>query len=268
MPSESEKKKRCFVIGPIGDEASDTRKRSDQLLKYVIEPVAQEHGYEVDRADKLAKPGIITNQIIESIVEADLVVADLTEKNPNVFYELAIRHGLQKPFIHIIDSSEKIPFDIAGVRAIQINIHDLDSVYNAKKEMSDHVKNIEDGKMPIDNPISVSFDMQKLRESGKPSDRIQADIVQSQAEMQASIRRLEKQFELVFGKRDARSELERKRRREEEYMMERERLMRYREELMSMIGNVPNKEREHMKNTLMNLEHELDFLSRREKDDR
>ena len=41
------------------------------------------------------------------------------------FYELAIRHGLQKPFIHIVEDDEKIPFDIAGVKAIQINMNDF-----------------------------------------------------------------------------------------------------------------------------------------------
>lgn len=267
MLSDGEKNKSCFVIGPIGDEASDTRKRSDQLLKYVIEPVAEEHGYTVDRADKLAKPGIITNQIIESIVDADLVVADLTEKNPNVFYELAIRHGLQKPFIHIVDSSEKIPFDIAGVRSIQININDLDSVFNAKKEMSDQLQNIESGKMPIENPISVSFDMQKLRASDKPADRIQADIVQSQAEMQRSIRRLEEQFVLVFGRRDKQSEMERISRKKMEYMKDRERIMRRREEMKNNAENAPQEEREMIAKMIMELDHDLERLARFDHDD-
>jgi len=51
----------------------------------------------VIRADKISEPGIITTQIIGHIVDAELVIADLTDKNPNVFYELAIRHAIRNP---------------------------------------------------------------------------------------------------------------------------------------------------------------------------
>ncbi|MEO0500830.1 MAG: hypothetical protein AAF205_09785, partial [Pseudomonadota bacterium] len=102
MPNDPQRA-TCFVISPIGKADSDTRKRSDKLLKYVISPVLENRGYHVERADKISEPGIITNQIVNKIVECDILVADLSELNPNVFYELAIRHGLKKPFIHIIN---------------------------------------------------------------------------------------------------------------------------------------------------------------------
>jgi hypothetical protein len=88
----SKKEKKCFVISPIGDENSDTRKRSDQIFTYVIEKAVSGFGYTLLRADKISRPGIITSQIIEHILEDELV--DLTGRNPNVFYELALRHGL------------------------------------------------------------------------------------------------------------------------------------------------------------------------------
>ena len=55
------KKKICFVIAPIGEEESETRKRSDQILKHVIEPSISECGYKAIRADKIEKPGVITS---------------------------------------------------------------------------------------------------------------------------------------------------------------------------------------------------------------
>lgn len=93
VTSKQKEKKVCFVIAPIGEEESETRKRSDQVLKHIITAPVEGLGYEVIRADKISEPGIITSQIIEYIVDADLVVADLTERNPNVFYELALRHA-------------------------------------------------------------------------------------------------------------------------------------------------------------------------------
>lgn len=81
------KDKICFVIAPIGEPESDTRKRSDQILRYLISPAAEEYGYKALRVDQISKPGIIdTTQVIQHVVDDPLVVADLTDRNPNVFY--------------------------------------------------------------------------------------------------------------------------------------------------------------------------------------
>jgi len=56
--------KVCFVIAPIGDADSDTRKRSDQVLKHVIRPAVTGCGYVAIRADEIDKPGLITSQVI------------------------------------------------------------------------------------------------------------------------------------------------------------------------------------------------------------
>jgi len=62
--------KTCFVISPIGDEGTPTRKQADQLLHHIVEPAARECGYEeVVRADKISSPGMITAQIIQHLVE-------------------------------------------------------------------------------------------------------------------------------------------------------------------------------------------------------
>ena len=91
---EDEDKKSCFVIAPIGEAESDTRKRSDQVLRHIIRPAVEVCGYQAIRADEIDKPGVITSQVIQHVVGDPLVVADLTETNPNVFYELAIRHAI------------------------------------------------------------------------------------------------------------------------------------------------------------------------------
>lgn len=94
--------KVCFMITPIGKEGSDVRKNADEVLDYIVNPICKEYGYSVVRADKMANSGLITKAIIEQIITADLVIADLTGNNPNVFYELAIRHSYRKPTIQIV----------------------------------------------------------------------------------------------------------------------------------------------------------------------
>lgn len=184
--------KTCFVIAPIGESGSDTRKRSDQVLKHVISPAISQCSYKAVRADQISEPGMITSQVIQHIVDDDLVVADLTERNPNVFYELAIRHAIQKPLVQIIKKGEQIPFDVAGTRTIHVDHHDLDSVEAARKEIINQIKSVEKDPSKLETPISVSLDLQLLRQSDDPERRSLADILSEIAEIRSYISKIEK----------------------------------------------------------------------------
>lgn len=182
--------KTCFVIAPIGKEGSTTRKRSDKLLKHIVKPVLEDLGYIVERADQLTEPGMITNQIVRKIVDCNVLVADLSESNPNVFYELAIRHGLKKPFVHMIDSSETIPFDNAQVRTIQVDLTDLDSVERAKSDLNSQVQAIEAGTLTAESPISIAFDLEALKSSGKSDDSVLAAMFHEISAMRGEMREI------------------------------------------------------------------------------
>lgn len=160
--------KICFVIAPIGDEGSEPRRRSDQVLNHIIAPAAEECGYATIRADKISEPGIITSQIIQHLVEDSLVIADLTGRNPNVFYELAIRHASKKSVVQIIQSGESIPFDVAATRTIQVNYQDLDSVAECKKELINQIRSVEKDQSSVVTPISIAIDLKFLRQSDNP----------------------------------------------------------------------------------------------------
>lgn len=183
--------KSCFVISPIGDPDSETRKRADQVLKHVIRPAVSTCGYKAVRADEIDKPGIITSQVIQHVVVDPLVVADLTERNPNVFYELAIRHALRKPLVQLIRKGETIPFDVAGTRTIYVDHKDLDSVEMAKNEIIEQVKALEKDSSAMETPISVSLDLQILRQSEKPEERSLADLVAAVSELRTSLNKVE-----------------------------------------------------------------------------
>lgn len=109
--------KNCFIICPIGDNGSETRKRSDSLFKHVISPVCKECGFEPIRIDKENTNGSITDDILKHLMEDDLVIADLTENNPNAFYEIGYRTALNKPSIHLMTKDSSIPFDVSTIRA-------------------------------------------------------------------------------------------------------------------------------------------------------
>jgi hypothetical protein len=169
--------KVCFVISPIGDEGTDIRRRSDQVLKHIIQPAAKECGYETVRADKISEPGIITSQIIQHLVEDPIVVADLAGRNPNVFYELAIRHAIRKPVLQLGKMGETIPFDVAPTRTIYIDHQDLDSANAARERLVEQIRSVEKNPKDVDNPISIAIDVQALRTSGNPLEKSHAQIV-------------------------------------------------------------------------------------------
>ena len=189
--------KSCFVIAPIGEIDSNTRIRSDLILKFLICPVAEDCGYAAVRADHISKPGLISPQVIECIAEADLVIADLTEGNPNVFYELAIRHAIRRPAIQLIEVGERIPFDLSAARTIQVDHKDLGSVDRAKSELRKQILAVERDDENVDNPISISLDLKALRISRDPGKRSIAGIGEEVVRLGEEVRTLVHNFSIL-----------------------------------------------------------------------
>jgi nucleoside 2-deoxyribosyltransferase len=131
--------KNCFIVCPIGNEDSPQRRRSDIVLKHIIEPVCHELNFHVTRVDKLHSVDRIDNTIIEYLNDADLVIADMTEHNPNAFYEMGYRHALGKPLIPIMEEETKIPFDVANLRTITYVTNDLDKAEAAKSRLKETI---------------------------------------------------------------------------------------------------------------------------------
>ncbi len=90
----------------------------DNLYREVIRPVCEKSGFDVHRADDVFRPGIILQDIINSLLDSDLVIAEVTPPNPNVFYELGYAHALAKPTVLLARRGGELPFDISGYRVI------------------------------------------------------------------------------------------------------------------------------------------------------
>lgn len=138
---------------PIGSEEKEpehfTRFKS---IYDFIKPVIEEH-FECTRADEIAGPGNITHDIVKYLKESYVVVADLTGHNPNVYYELGIRHSFSNRTILLSQSSEDISFDV-GVQRTIIYDFDTDSgKENLACKLDEYLKALIANPDKIDNPV-------------------------------------------------------------------------------------------------------------------
>jgi polyhydroxyalkanoate synthesis regulator phasin len=139
---------------PFGQTATEDHTRNLKTYQQLIKPVLHECGFKPIRADELRHPGNITRDIIELLYESDLVIADLSGKNANVFYELGVRHALFRyGTILIIRKGDKLPFDIANYRAIFYSM-ELDGPEEFRNELLRRIKAFDPGlKIKPDNPV-------------------------------------------------------------------------------------------------------------------
>ena len=134
--------KYCFVVSPIGEEKSEIRANADKLLKHIINPVCQSCGFSVERVDQINDSDSITQTIIDKLLSADLVIADISGHNPNVFYEMGYRKCTGKPIIHLKSKGENLPFDVNTIRTFEYDLTDLDSVDAIKERLQQTISAI------------------------------------------------------------------------------------------------------------------------------
>lgn len=136
IKTRSENMKKCFVVSPIGEEGSVTRANADKLFKYIIKPVCDACDFDPIRVDRLNDANSITQTIIDHLENSELVIADITEHNPNVFYEMGYRKRTEKPIIHLKSKGENLPFDVTTIRTFEYDLKDLDNVEEIKKRLT------------------------------------------------------------------------------------------------------------------------------------
>ena len=109
------------MISTVYEEGTRERNNFDDKIRYMIKPVLDELDYQMVLADERYIVGLISAKTIKEIINSDIVIADISDNNPNVFYEIAIRNSLNKPLIILKQPVQGQLFDIDEERTLSVD---------------------------------------------------------------------------------------------------------------------------------------------------
>lgn len=136
---------RAFVLMPFAAEFSE-------IYNLFIARALDNAGFEVFRADDIINQQNILQGIVSSIASSDLIIADLTGSNPNVYYELGIAHALGKPVVLLTQSIDELPFDLRSYRVVSYNTH-FAAIQKAESELGRLAAGVLDGSVAFGSPV-------------------------------------------------------------------------------------------------------------------
>jgi hypothetical protein len=155
--SNNEQAKTCFVVMPISDNESYPQGHFKRVYDFIIKPACLKAGFEPIRADDVKQTNFIVIDILQKIIQSEIVICDLSSKNPNVMYELGIRQAFDLPVLLIKDQKTDRIFDISVLRdvvydeslridSVNVNItsiaDSLLSTYNSQKTESQDINSL------------------------------------------------------------------------------------------------------------------------------
>lgn len=152
--TKDDRQYRCFVIMPIGKEGTVEYENNMMVYNKIIKPSVENSGYNIKcyHADLISESGDISRQVIEALRDDDIVIADLRRNNPNVIYELGIRHTFGKRSILICSEQSDHFFHTTKYRAIRYKI-DGTSNKEFYNKLNRHIDAIIKNPEKSDNPV-------------------------------------------------------------------------------------------------------------------
>lgn len=147
VDEEKDVRDRCFVMMPISDQGDYPKGHFNKIYEYIFKPAIEEAGYEPYRVDenKLCDP--IIGKIFSAIQECPMALCDLSNRNPNVLYELGIRQAYDKPVVLVQDEKTERIFDVSGIHTIEYSSERLyEDVLKNRSAITEAIRSTMEGK--------------------------------------------------------------------------------------------------------------------------
>ncbi|MCK4368571.1 MAG: hypothetical protein KAV68_02735 [Dehalococcoidales bacterium] len=146
-------KKKCFVIMPVSKTKSCTEAEWTGIFEHMVKPAVtgSRLGFECERAKP--RSGAFIKDILEGLNRSEVVIADLTNRNPNVCYELGIRHTLKNRTILIAQNIDDVPSDLQSYWVV-VYKKDLTGASEFKKKVRDILKEMQKDPKKPDSPVA------------------------------------------------------------------------------------------------------------------
>lgn len=151
--SAEKKVRSCFVIMPFSNSASCSEAEWTDIFENTIRPAVEKSGLDYKCARSEAIAGNIIDNIIDDLNRADLVIADLTDRNANVFYELGVRHSLRDSTVLITQDISSTPFDLRPYAMLQYDWKTKRGRDEFRKQMKKVLTSIDEGRANSLSPV-------------------------------------------------------------------------------------------------------------------
>lgn len=146
--TNEEKKEKCFVIMPISDQGDYPAGHFTKVYEQIIKPSIEEAGYKAYRVDENNICDAIINKIFSAIQECPMAICDLSNRNPNVLYELGLRQAYDKPVVLIQDDKTEKIFDVSGISTVFYKSTRLyEDVIEARENIKNAIISTKEGKV-------------------------------------------------------------------------------------------------------------------------
>jgi len=142
--------KDCFVIMPFSTSKSHTEKEWTEIFENLFKHAWK--AFKIDCYRTKVPRGSITKDIIEKLYSASVVFADLTDSNPNVMYELGVRHTFKKPSVMVKAKGSEIPFDVNDYNVFEYE-YTPKGLEDLKNHLNSVVEDIQKFPNKADNPV-------------------------------------------------------------------------------------------------------------------
>ena len=168
----------CFVISPIGKEGTELYQDYKDLMELIIVPALEVYDIKVSRGDHFITEEKIDTSVIQKIQDADICICDITEQNPNVYYELGRRDETGKPVLLLKrKGAQTSPVDIATRRYFEYDWDNRHGIRDAQTAIRNFVEPlIEQGFEDRGKSATLSDIAQTLSRLERKLDRITSGV--------------------------------------------------------------------------------------------